>query len=47
MCLQVQEVGCEVAVVFEQGFEVLLVGCMGGVVAGEGGDEGGVLEDSL
>lgn len=39
--------GCEVAVVFEEGFEVVLVGCVGGVVAGEGGDEGWILEDSL
>lgn len=38
---------CEVAVVFEEGFEVLLVRCVRGVVAGEGGDEGWVLEDCL
>lgn len=45
--LQVYEVGCDIAVIFEEGFEVLLMGRVGVMLTRESGDEGWVLENGL
>lgn len=39
--------GCDIAVIFNEGFEVRLVGCVGGMLTRESGDKGWILENGL
>lgn len=47
MVLHFEDAGSELLVYLEEGFEALLAGCLGGVLAGECGDEAWILEDGL
>lgn len=39
--------GCDIAVIFKEGFEVLLMGRVGRMLTRESGDEGWILENRL
>ena len=39
--------GCDIAVIFEEGLEILLMGRVGGMLTRERGDEGWILENGL